>query len=254
MTTITSRKNDAVKNLCHLAGDGSVRREQGLCLVEGAKLCFDLEERAVFHQLWVTGEVLAKYDQEITSFGSGSGCEIVMTSQSVYEKLSYFLSGDGMIGVAEIPERELPNDGTPVVVLCDIQNPGNVGGLIRTAAALGFGGAVLCGACADPFSPKAIRGSMGSSLLVPCIRAENPSFLRGRGYTLIAATLDPSAVAVTGIPRKQPSALMIGNEGHGFSPEMIALADMTVYIPITDKAESLNAAAAAAIAMWEIVR
>ena len=254
MINITSRTNDSVKYLCRLAEDASLRRSRGLCIIEGAKLCFDLRDRVVFKQLWVTDAAYAASKTKIDGFASSDNCDVILTNDNVYEKISYFRSGDGILGVAEIPKRDLPEKGEPLAVLCDIQDPGNVGGLIRSAAALGFGGAVLCGSCADPFSPRAVRGSMGSSMLFPCIHADDPAFLCEKGYSLVATALDPDAVSVKDIPKDRPVALLIGNEGHGLTENLLSMADVTVYIPITSDAESLNAAAAAAIAMWEVVR
>ena len=159
-----------------------------------------------------------------------------------------------MFAEAEIRAFELPRNSSRIIVMDGVQDPGNVGTIIRTAEAFGFDGAVLLGACADVYSPKTLRASMGSALRFPfvCCAAEELRSVLG-GFTVYAAMLDSSAAALGEIAFAERSAVIIGSEGRGVSPEAAAVCDEKLYIPISG-AESLNAAGAAAVIMWELRR
>ena len=147
--------------------------------------------------------------------------------------------------------------GCRLLLAENVQDPGNVGTLIRTANAFGMEGVILAGACADPYGPKAVRASMGAVFRRPVwmlTTAEAVKTLKEQGIPLIAAALreDSAAAGEYVFPRRL--ALAIGNEGHGLSGEMLEAADTVLRIPMEPGAESLNAAAAAAVLLWEVYR
>lgn len=178
----------------------------------------------------------------------------VVITEEISEYISDTKTPQGMFAAAEMCEWSIPEDPGRIVVLDGIQDPGNVGTIFRTAEAFGFDGAVLLGACADVYSPKTLRASMGSALRFPfvCCAAEELRSVLG-GFTVYAAMLDSSAAALGEIAFAERSAVIIGSEGRGVSPEASAVCDEKLYIPISG-AESLNAAVAAAVIMWELVR
>jgi tRNA G18 (ribose-2'-O)-methylase SpoU len=144
-----------------------------------------------------------------------------------------------------------------VVLLHDVSNPDNVGAIFRTAAAFRTGAVALTASCASPLYRKAIRTSLGATLTVPFAHAgDGPDLVRAvreAGYTVVAFTLAPGAVALDtfladGAPG--PLALLFGSEGHGLDPATVAAADAQVTIPIDPAVDSLNVAAAAAIALY----
>lgn len=164
----------------------------------------------------------------------------------------------GIIAVAEMPGSTLRTldvlTGDAVLLLLDaVQDPGNLGTLVRTAEALGAGGIVMLPGTVDPWNPKAVRAAMGSTFRVPIIPAgweDLAPWLRERGYHVLAA-------AMGGAPVQRPRgrvALVVGNEGAGISPETMEHADARVGIPLRGRAESLNVAAAAAILLYELLR
>ncbi len=256
MDTITSRTNERVKAAALLGTDASSRRSEGLCLVDGIKLCREASSRGLLREIWFTEDALRRLGGEPERLAGRA----VLMSPHVGEKLSYQREPSGVVGIASIPrspELGFLSDKRRAVVLWGIQDPANVGALLRSAAALGFDGAVLCEGCADPFSPRALRASMGAAFALPLIFAggrQTVAALRLFGCSTVAAALERTAVPIEDVDKTGALALFIGSEGRGLPPEAVAACDVTAYIPISDAVESLNAASAAAIAMWVVTR
>ena len=144
------------------------------------------------------------------------------------------------------------------VLLEDLQDPSNVGAIFRTAEALGVDGIILTEGCASCFSPKALRAGMGAMFRIPIFRTDDaPSAMRAaveRNMRPMAAVPREGAADVTGIRFFKGAIMCIGNEGNGLSDELIEACPEKVTIPMNGRAESLNAATAAAILMWEMMR
>ena len=137
-----------------------------------------------------------------------------------------------------------------------VQDPGNVGTVIRTANALGMDAVALTGACADLYSPKTVRAAMGALFRQPvltCTTDELMQLLHARGLKLYGAALTDAAQDLRHVPLS-PAAVAIGSEGRGLSAQLLAQCDGQIIIPMQPGAESLNAAVAAAVVMWEIAR
>jgi TrmH family RNA methyltransferase len=161
-----------------------------------------------------------------------------------------------LLFVCRVPDAG-PVEGDRLLLAEDLQDPGNVGTLIRTANAFGFDGVILAGACADPFGPKAVRASMGAVFrrrVWTMSSGEAILALKEKGVPLVAAALRADAETLGKWEFPQRLALAIGNEGHGLSAEMLEAADRVVRIPMEPGAESLNAGAAAAVLLWEVYR
>lgn len=260
---ITSRTNERVKQIAALCASAEQRQSAGLCVLHGIKLCREAARLgAPIRELWITEEAESRYPQD-AAFLSGCAAGVIRMSQSVCEKLTPQRTPQGMIAVAEMPQTgavapQSLHGGRKgrLLVLDEVQDPANVGGALRTAAALGYDGAVLSQGCADPFSPKALRASMGAAFSIPLYGGGSgallASALRQCGFCTVATALDDRAAPIGSLQRDGALALFIGNEGNGLSAQTVAACDRTVIIPITGLVESLNAAAAAAIAMWEL--
>ena len=182
-----------------------------------------------------------------------------LVTESQFRSLCSSKAPQGILAVVGIPadnySNTLPDSpGNRVLLLEDIQDPGNVGTIIRTAAAFDFNGVILTEKCADPFSPKCVQSTAGSVLAVWLRRTKSHlklvESLRKAGYTLIAADLNG---------REQPSVLScshklllaLGNEAAGLSASLLKVSDYRIKIPIArDKAESLNVAISGAILMY----
>jgi TrmH family RNA methyltransferase len=257
---ITSRKNDLVKEILHLSDSAAYRREKRMFAAEGARLCSDAARSGLrIDSLLYTGRAGEKYGSYLDAIRKASPAEYLV-SQPVAAYLSGTRSPQGVFCVCAMPEtgRPLPAAAKTLLVLEDMQDPANMGAVLRTAEALGIDGVLLCGSCCDAYSPKALRASMGAVFRVPLLRSDDaPAAVRRlneAGFTTLAAVPDPSAVPVTSLRRGRPTAAVVGNEGSGLTRETQRACSVRVTIPMRGRAESLNAAASAAILMWEMTR
>lgn len=241
MEIIRSRQNERIKRFLALASDGKARQEAGEYVCAGEKLLGE----AAASGAEITC-VLAEAPVE------GMPCRLV--APELLRAVSPLKNSPGPVFTVRM--RDIPPAETlrRVIVLENVQDPGNVGTVLRTADAFGIDLVVLCGACADPYNPKTARASMGAVFRQPVIRTETaglPALLGG--LPLYGAALAADAMDLRDLP-KTGLALAVGNEGQGLSAELLALCAGTARIPMRPRAESLNAGVAAAVAMWEMVR
>lgn len=255
MEEISSRKNQHVRFVRELLRSAQLRGEQGLFAAEGDHLCKEAARSIGTAELFLyTKRAAEKYPEAV-----GEILKISETSLVITEELSEYISDtkspQGLFAAVKMPSAAMPDAPRKIVVLDGVQDPGNVGTVIRTAEALGIDGVVLLNGCADIFSPKTLRASMGSALRMPVINAGNTDELKEilSGFTIYAAMLDKSAKRLGGEKFPEKTAVVIGSEGGGVSEEVADICGERLYIPIK-KAESLNAAVAAAIILWEISR
>lgn len=189
-------------------------------------------------------------------------CRYEVVDDRLFVKMCDTQTPQGILTVARMPHytREELLEGTDVPLLLlleDVQDPGNVGTILRTAEAAGVSGVFLSGKCADLFQPKVIRATMGSVFRVP-FRVEQDlcgtaAWLREKGVRLYAAALEGSESFFYNA-YTEPCAFLIGNEGNGLSAELLQTADQRVRIPMSGRVESLNAAVAAAVFLYEAKR
>ncbi len=248
MEIITSRKNPLIAAFRRLAGEREARRESGLLLGQGRKL---LEEALAAGLLPET----ALYAGERPALPAEMRC--VPVTEELLAYVSPMKSAPEVLFSLPIPPEPGPLRGR-VLALEAMQDPGNVGTMIRTAAAFGFDGVLLLGPCADPWGPKAVRASMGGAFRLPVWeRPDTASALeeiKRAGLPLYAAALREDTLTAGRIGYPPALVLAIGNEGRGLSDALLAAADKVLRITMTPGAESLNAAAAAAVLMWEVFR
>lgn len=178
---------------------------------------------------------------------------------AVMDAVSPVQSSSTMVALAARPQPGdvYGGDRPLVVIACDLQNPGNLGAIVRVSEAAGASGVIAAGQCADPFGWKAIRGSMGSVLRVPVVSCDTVhqavSDAQAHGMSIVA-TVPRTGRAHSAAQLAGPVALLIGGEGIGLAPEVLAEADQLVSIPMCSPVESLNAAVAAAILLYEAAR
>ena len=262
MTKITSRENPAVKLAIRLMSSARERRKSGFIICEGARLCGDAAESGVrINKLFCTAAALEKYPDYLDKLIPEAD-EVYEISDDIAKKISDTGSTQGIFMIAGTPDVEsnlnLLHSTGLYVLLEDLQDPSNVGAIFRTAEALGLDGIILTEGCASCFSPKALRAGMGAMFRIPIFQTANaPSemaALAERNMRPMAAVPREGASAITGIRFFRGAIMCIGNEGNGLSQDLIEACPEKVTIPMNGRAESLNAATAAAILMWEMVR
>ena len=252
MEKITSVKNPTVRGLRELK-DRRAREESGLILVEGEVMIREaLSCGLKMHDLLADErhEALAR---ELETCGARCFC----VPRSILETVCETRTPQGVCASFTAP-KPLGVDALPdvVVALDGVQDPGNVGTIWRTADAAGFQGLLLGEGSADPLSPKVLRAAMGSGFRLPFSQAAPLSdalkSLSGRGYTIIASDLGGEDFYSRADPGSR-MVLVIGNEARGISDAVRQCADMRVKLPMRGGAESLNAAIAAAILMYDLM-
>ncbi len=251
---ITSMGNAQVKNLTLLLKKAKARREQGLFVIEGRKM-FEETPKEWLLQIYVS----ETFEMENKALLSGKTYETL--SDSVFGAVSDTQAPQGILALVKIPEypleRLLLKTPAHLLILESIQDPGNLGTMLRTGEGAGIDGIILNRTTVDLFNPKTIRSTMGSIFRVPFFVSDDllktMRFLKERGVTLYAAHLD-GAVSYEQPDYTKPAAFLIGNEGNGLSNETAKMADLSVKIPMAGQVESLNAAISAALFMYEAAR
>lgn len=245
MDRITSRTNPRIQRARSLR-ESKYRRETGCHYIEGDKLVREaLISGAALETVFVRTGYAGTVDFP---------CEVIEVSDSVMDALSTAGTPQNLCAVARTLAAPLPEafSGT-ILLLEDVQDPGNVGTLIRTADALGAEAVILSPQCADPYSPKTLRSSMGSVYHLPVYVTDIPAALRAlaaQGYTCLCGHLKGRET----LPPKTPKmALLVGNEGNGVTDEAAALC-YAYRLPMAGRAESLNAAVFGAIMLYELTK
>ena len=252
---ITSADNARIKEVIRLNTKSRERREKKRFAAEGRKLFLETPE-PLRKQVFVSA-TFEKAEQELLK-----GCEYEAVEDRLFLKMCDTRTPQGILTVAEMPQytREdlLRGEGEPLLLLLeDVQDPGNLGTILRTAEAAGVSGIFMSARCADLFQPKVIRATMGSVFRVPfCVEddlCETALWLQKKGVCLYAAALGSDS-SFYNMPYRKASAFLIGNEGNGLSSGLITIADHCVSIPMSGEVESLNAAVAAAVLLFEAKR
>ena len=250
MEYITSRNNRLIKHIRKLTSDREYRRSSGLFFGEGPKLLAEALKAGTAIETVVTarGVDLPGLD----------GLWRAEVPADLLDSLCDTKTPQGVLFLAKMPDRTPPErlTGDRWLILDGLQDPGNVGTIWRTADALGADGLVLVNHCADPFSPKTVRATMGACFRLPVYELEAeelPGLLARSGLPLYAAALRTDTRDIKEAQLRR-CAVVIGSEGRGVSPELLNISEQTVKIPMRARCESLNAAVAAAVILWEMAR
>ena len=250
MERITSAKNPLIQRMRRLR-DRRERERTGRMLVEGEVMIREALSCGLTIGAVLAVDEKADFAQELSELGA----KAVLVSQDLIGSVCETKSPQGVCAEFSMPEPtpvgQLPDR---VVVLDGVQDPGNVGTIWRTADAAGFGAVLFGEGCADPLSPKVLRAAMGSGFRLPYARAvltECLPEMQKDGCCVIASELHGEDF-YRRPPLPKRIALVIGNEAAGVSPEVLSLADVRLKLPMRGGAESLNAAIAAAVMMYDI--
>lgn len=256
---ITTRKNAIIKETNDLLKRSEVRYSEKMYLIEGARLVEDaVRSKLSIYRLFCTDKALEKYYSYISNAINVSD-EFYIIDEHITGLISDTKSTQGVFAVVRFSDN-LNNTklNGKILVLENIQDPSNMGNIIRTAEALGINNIMLCGECCDILSPKVLRGSMGGIFrlnftsdksTINCINT-----LKNNGYTVYGSVPDNKSKKITSCYFTDSTAIAIGNEGNGLTVEFKSFCDELVTIPMNGRAESLNASTAAAIIMWEMTK
>lgn len=258
---ITSRDNETIKEVIKLISSSKLRREKGCFVAEGVRLCRDgTESKAEIKTFFVTPQAAQKYAQDYKKI-SEKAHKTYEISEKLFKQISDTANPQGFMCIFKTLDKniisyKISNQGC-YVALENIQDPSNMGTILRTAEALGTDAVILSSDCCDIYMPKVIRGSMGAIFRLPVIITENFTEyidqLTKNGVKTYAST-PHEAENIKNIDFSNGGVMLIGNEGNGLKAETIDVCHKKVQISMKGRAESLNAAAAAAILMWELQR
>lgn len=253
---ISSKENELIKQISKLQTSASYRKETGLFVAEGLRICNDCKDNFIkFKHLVFTKDFYCKFPNEVEGLSNFCDDNILVTD-NVFNKISDTKSPQGILAVGEIPVSACSgiSKNGKYIALENISDPSNLGAVSRTAEALGIDGIILSDNGCDPFSPKSIRASMGTLLRMPIYVLKDfvneIAYLGLTTYACVVRNGEP----VENIKFDKGSIVVIGNEANGLTDRMIEKSDKSITIKMSGRAESLNASVAAAIVMWELTK
>ena len=252
---INSVENPRFKALLKLMQSSRERRKQGLSLLDGAHLItayhehLGLPEQVVVSKSGLSNSEISNIINKLQEISP------LVLSDELFRRLSSVATPTGIIAAVRTPRvRAIPDDPGPGVLLENIQDPGNLGSILRSTAAAGIGDVFLSGNCVHSWSPRVLRAGMGAHFMLRIYEnVDLLALIKGYKGRVIAAS-HHSSQSVFATDLTGQVALLFGNEGSGLSQELLAAAHAVVAVPMPGKTESLNAAAAAAVCLFERVR
>jgi TrmH family RNA methyltransferase len=250
---ITSNQNPKIKRVRRLLSDRRYRHREEAYVVEGTRWLQELvrvrlaPELLLASQSWLqeasNAALLANVDWPVT-----------VAADNVLAAASATESASGVLAVVPIVPNPLPERPSLLLILDRVADPGNLGTMIRTAAAAGVDGVLLSPGCVDPYNPKVVRATMGALLRLPVQVMTWPEIGEtAQGLAVWLAAVG-GTIEYTAVEWRQPAALVIGSEASGVGPEASVLGRGQITIPMARQTESLNASAAAAVILFEIAR
>ncbi len=256
---ISSKENKLIKSVRKLITSPRERKQTRTFVLEGLRLCEDAALNGYSVETLIISESIDVCNRVQTIVNVAKQC--VKVSDSLFDFMCDTVSPQGVMCVVKIPEtvgRISDIEKGKYIVLENTADPANLGTIARTAEALGINGLVISHLGCDPFSPKAQRAGMGALLRLPIYISKDLvsdlNILKSKGFSLFASVVSNADCDVTEVKYTENSAVLIGNEANGLTEHIISVCDKKVTITMRGRAESLNAAAAASIIMWEITR
>lgn len=261
MQTITSNQNPVIKEVKSLKARKS-REEKQRFFIEGIRIIDEaLKERVAIESILLSDRLYeTKGGEEILSRIRCENYETYHLPDKLFQEISDTENPQGIMAVVKMRRQKLEEmieGGDFFLILDSLQDPGNMGTIVRTADAAGVSGIIISRGCVDIYNPKVLRSTMGSVFHVPFCFSENLQdtilALKAKGLKVFAAHLNGDSNYFE-INMKNSTAIIIGNEANGICKEVAEQADTLVKIPMPGKSESLNASVAASILMYEVVR
>jgi TrmH family RNA methyltransferase len=254
---IDSKKNQIIKGALKIASSSASRRETNSFLVEGARMAQEAGNSGCsIKAVLRTDKASEKYEDYLRT-AENKAEAVYRISDEVAETISETNNTQGIFVICEINNNKKIL-GEKIIILENLQDPNNLGTIIRSADAFGINTVVFSGNCCDLYNSKVIRGSMGAIFRINTVNlgsAEEAALkIKEMGYELLGAVPNRDCEKINKIDFKGKNAVAIGNEGNGLSEKFKSACDALITIPMNGHAESLNAAAAATVIMWEMVR
>jgi TrmH family RNA methyltransferase len=263
METITSVQNSRVKRTVKLQRKASVRREEGLTVIEGAReVCRAIENGWQPVELWLCPALGGTEQKLFQNLGKTTESRLIRfhCSENVFLKITYRENPDGVLAVGPLVGRsldELNLPENPLLLIAEgLEKPGNLGALLRTADGAGADAVIICDPATDLNNPNVIRASIGTLFYLPVAEAASTdalSFLRQKGIRILSAVPEADTV-YTDLDLTGPVAVAVGAEDRGLSRIWETQADWNAKIPMLGKNDSLNVSVSAAIVLYEAVR
>ena len=253
MKRIESTQNALVKHWKKLVTLRKEREKNGEFIIEG----FHLVEEALKHKDQIV-QIIVRDGVDLPLLWPLDDVEMIEVNEAVAKEISETEKSQGVFAHCKVKEYEIEEQETwkKVLLVDAVQDPGNIGTMIRTADAAGLDAVVLGKGCADAFNPKVMRSAQGSHFHIPVVRGELEDWmedLQDTGVQVYGTALE-EAISFREIQPADAFALIVGNEGSGISPQLLAKTDQNVMIPLLGGAESLNVAVAAGILMYAFVK
>ncbi len=261
---ITSESNAQIKELVKLQKNTRQRKKSRCFVVEGIKLTREAAQHGKLQKVYI-GEQLYQQqwqgcpEQEISTEFGGVVVEIV--AENIFNQISETVTPQGILGVVQMPEYTLEailgNKRQLFLMLDNLRDPGNLGTILRTSEGAGMSGVILSKESVDLFNPKVVRSTMGAIFRVPFVYVEDLSEtiekMKGKGISVYGTMMEGSQ-CYDQVDYQQPVGIVIGNEANGISEEVGQRLTGRIRIPMEGELESLNAAVAAAVVMYEAAR
>ena len=250
---ITSKQNSHIK-LAKSLSQKKFRKEHNMALLEGHKIIEEaLLAGATFELVFVDNEKEQEYEAQLKKLN----CEVIFITSALIDYLSLTETAQGMLAIIKtdfVKQKALDSN---FLVLDNLQDPGNLGAIIRTAAATGFSTIFMLN-CVDRWNEKVIRSSMGNLFKVNLIETDatglKEALEKMDSYQLLTASMEGETIFHLNHLPKEKVGIIIGNEGNGVSSEVRTLATKTISIPMKNNVESLNAAVSASILMYQFMK
>lgn len=260
MDIITSTSNQGIKNVKTLLAKARARRQQQVFVVEGPRMVLETPEEYL-REVYISQSYIEKSLESMDDLEIRFGDKLRVVNENVMKHMSDTETPQGILAVVTQPAYELTDliqdDNPLLMVLENVQDPGNLGTIFRTAEGAGVNGIIMSSDTVDIFNPKTVRSTMGSLYRMPFVISADLSDtlkeLQQQGVKFYAAHLAGEKY-YDGYDYTSPTGFLIGNEGNGLTDEIAGIADEYVKIPMGGKLESLNAAMAAGVLMYEANR
>ncbi|MBE5944556.1 MAG: RNA methyltransferase [Lachnospiraceae bacterium] len=261
MVNITSASNDKIKNIKKLLKSSKERNEQGVFIVEGIRMFKEIPKESI-NSIFVSENFYDKNKELVDSFG----LEAYVVSDNIFGGISDTGTPQGVLALVNMFSYDIDevicgidteNDKSPFVIIAErLQDPGNLGTIIRTSEGAGATGIMLSKDSVDIYNPKVVRSTMGSIFRVPIYISEDLKsdidYIKSKGVTIYGAHLEGRDFYEKNFANA--CGFLIGNEGNGLSEEISQTADDLIRIPMKGKVESLNAATSVAVISYEVLR